>query len=105
MALSVDRVNTKAAKMTIFGWLAGLAWFAYDNGIDALSIISWAILIVVGMFASSIVIGGGIMFLMAGLTKLVTGDSEGSIHFFAWGAFISPVIAFFCASPLAQLFA
>jgi hypothetical protein len=73
MALSVDEVNTYAAKHTIFGWFVGLAWFAYSNGLNSISWISWAMLITVGMAAASIIIGGGIAYLLAGLTKLVTG--------------------------------
>ena len=31
MALSIDEVNSYASKFTIFGWLAGLAWFGFSN--------------------------------------------------------------------------
>jgi hypothetical protein len=104
MSLSIDEVNTYAAKWTISGWFVGLAWFAYSNGLHSISWIGWAILIIGGMFAASLIIGFGVALLMGGITKLVYGKSEASSDFFAWGAFISPVIAFFCAGPIARLF-
>jgi hypothetical protein len=40
---------------------------------------------------------------MAVITKLVTGDLKGSADFFAWGVFISPVLAFFAAKYALEL--
>ena len=103
--MNIDRVNTIASKWTIFGWFAGLAyfnWFASDG-----ASFSWwahALFIIVGMFAASIIIGGGVALLFAGLTKILTGRSDGSIHGFAWGAFISPVLAFFAAKYVLAFF-
>ncbi|MCW5729986.1 MAG: hypothetical protein KIT20_04455 [Alphaproteobacteria bacterium] len=96
--MDIDRVNTIASKWTILGWFAGLAyfnWFASDG--TSLSWWTHALLIIVGMFAASIIIGGGIALLFAGVTKALTGRPDGSIDFFAWGAFISPIFAFFAA--------
>jgi len=96
--LSVEAINTYASKMTIGGWLIGLAyynWFAPNP--EHVSWFGHAALIVGGMFVASIVIGGGMAMLMGLITKLATGDWEGSSHAFAWGAFISPVLAFFAA--------
>jgi hypothetical protein len=55
------------------------------------------LLVSFGMVAVAIVVGVPIALIMALITKLVTGDLEGSPDFFAWGAFISPVLAFFTA--------
>lgn len=98
MALSIERVNTYAAKYTIAGWLTGLAYYSwFSSSAPPLSVGWHALLIVGGMFASSIVIGGGVSLILALVTKLVTGKSDGSSDFFAWGAFISPVLAFLAA--------
>lgn len=96
--MNVDLVNTYAAKWTVGGWFLGLAyynWFASSP-----PHVTWWYhlgLVTVGMFVASICIGGGMALLMALITKLVTGNAEGSIHGFAWAAFISPVLAFLFA--------
>lgn len=96
--MDVDSVNSKAAKMTIVGWFAGLAYYNWFS--SAAAHLPWwqhALLIIVGMFAAAIVIGAGMALLAAALTKVITGRSDGSINAFAWAAFISPVLAFFAA--------
>jgi hypothetical protein len=94
----IDLVNTYAAKWTIAGWFCGLAyynWFASNP--DHIPWWGHILLVVVGMFASSIIIGGGMSLLSALITRIATGNTEGSPHAFAWAAFISPVLAFFAA--------
>jgi hypothetical protein len=96
---NIEIINTKASKLTIAGWFIGLAyfnWFAANA--DSLPWWVHAVLIVGGMFASSILIGGGMALLAAWVTKVVTGKSEGSLHAFVLAMFISPVIAFFAAN-------
>jgi|GEM_PF-3684051 len=104
MALSIEKINTKAAKYTIFGWFVGLAYFNWFASTPVhVSWIGHGILIVVGMFAASIVIGGGVTLVLGLLTKALTGRMEGSPDLYAWGAFISPVIAFIAAGPAIRL--
>jgi hypothetical protein len=96
--MEIERINTQAAYLTIIGWFAGLAY--YDWFASTAPHLPWwmhLILIFAGMFVASVMIGGLMAILMAVLTKLVTGDTEGSPHGFAWAAFISPVLAFFAA--------
>lgn len=101
--LDIDSVNNKTAKMTIVGWFAGLAYYNwFSSTASALPIWQHALLVVVGMFAASVIIGAGMCLLAGGLTKIVTGRSDGSIHAFAWTAFISPVLAFFAAKYVLQ---
>lgn len=98
MALSVEQVNTKAAKFSIAGWFVGLAYYNWFSSTPVhVSWVGHAILIVVGMFAASILIGMVISLIFMAITKLMTGRADGSIHGYAWGAFISPVLAFFAA--------
>jgi hypothetical protein len=100
----INVINTYAAKHTIVGWFVGLAyynWFAsapYHAPFWAL-----VVLVVGGMFAAAIIIGGGMALLAALLTRAVTGHAEGSPDFFAWAAFISPVLAFFAAKYALQV--
>ena len=103
MALSIDNVNTKASKATLFGWVVGLIWIGYFNSFPNLSLLDWIILIVAGMFGASIIIGGGISLLFAGITRLVYGRADATPIFFAWGVIISPIIAYFCVGPVARL--
>lgn len=96
--MEIERINSQASKMAIFAWFAGLAyynWFASQP----ISVPIWAhvVLVVAGMFFASIVIGGGLALLSAGLTKLLTGSTDGSPHVFAWAAFVGTVPAFIAA--------
>jgi len=98
MAMSIEVANTYAAKWTIGGWFIGLAYYNWFSSAPIhVPMLGHILLLTVGMFAASVLIGGG-MALLAGLvTKVATGQIEGSPHAFAWAAFISPVIAFFVA--------
>lgn len=102
--IAVERVNEIASKNTTIGWFAGLAWFRYSNGAQDISYFEWAILIVIGMFVASIVIGGGMAMVAAAITKFLTGKADASPNAFAWMAYLSPLLAFFAASPVARWF-
>ena len=102
---TIDRVNTGASKATIFGWFAGLAWMVYSDSVMGLSWIDWALLVVVGMFAASIIIGGAFSLLAALLTKVIFRKSNASPTLFALAGIIAAIIAFLCAAPVAGLLA
>ena len=106
MAISVERIGEMSSKMTITAWFIGLAWMAFLTD-DAIGVSwwEWIILVVGGMFAASIVIGGGLALVAAAITKMVTGKSEGSPHAFAWAALIAPWISFFATGPAVRFFA
>lgn len=96
--MDIDRVNTYASVNTIVGWFLGLAyynWIPYQP--PHLPIWEHVLLIIGGMFAASIIIGGGVALIAAALTRVLTGHTDGDTNYFAWGAFISPVLAFFAA--------
>jgi len=102
--IGVDRLNIYVANFTIIGWLTGLAyynWFA--SAPHHLPPWAHAILVVAGSFAACIVIGAGMAILAGAVTQLVTGRHRGSPYAFGWGAFISPVLAFFAAKFVLQL--
>lgn len=96
--MSIELINSYAAKWTVGGWFIGLVYYNWLASAP-LHVPLWihAILIVGGLFAAPILVGGGVALLMAGLTKLLTGRIEGSPDGYAWGAFISPVFAFLAA--------
>ncbi|HEX8663362.1 MAG TPA: hypothetical protein VF744_04970 [Beijerinckiaceae bacterium] len=96
--MTIDRVNTISSKLTILGWFAGLAYYNWFSSAP-ISVPFWAhlVLIVGGLFASSIVIGGGMALLAAFVTKLATGRADGSPDAFSWAAFISAALAFLAA--------
>jgi hypothetical protein len=98
MSASIEMVNTYAAKWSIGGWFAGLAYYNwFSNDAPHASLLGHVLLIVVGMIAASVLVGGSVALVFALGTKLVTGSAEGSPHGYAWGAFISPVLCFFLA--------
>ncbi len=98
MALTVEQVNTKAAKFSIAGWFVGLAYYNWFSSTPThVSLVGHIILVIAGMFAASIIIGMGVALIFGGLTKLLTGRFDATPDLYAWGAFISPVIAFFAA--------
>lgn len=51
----------------------------------------------VGLFASSLIVAGGLAAVAAGVTKLTTGAADRSLNAYAWAAFLSPVAAFWIA--------
>ena len=97
-SIDIDRVNSYASVHTIAGWFLGLAYYNWlAQHPPHIPLWGHALLIIVGMFVASILIGGGVALLGAVLNRLVYGDTTGSVTPFAWGAFISPVLAFFAA--------
>jgi hypothetical protein len=104
--MSIEAINAYASKMTILGWFIGLAyynWFAHRT--VHVPIWGHALLVVVGMFAASIIIGAGMALIAGAITRTITGKLEGSPHVYSWAAFISPVLAFFAADYAVRLFA
>ncbi|UDL90191.1 hypothetical protein LGH82_01990 [Mesorhizobium sp. PAMC28654] len=103
--MTVDQINGKASGMVIFGWFVGLAYYNWFSR-SPISVPIWAhiVLIVVGMFAASIIIGGGLALIAAGITKAVTGSAQGSPHAFSWAAFIGLILAFFPAGYALEMF-
>ena len=98
MALWVEQINTKAAKYSIAAWFVGLAYFNwFASTATHVSIAGHIILVVVGMFAASILIGMMVTLILGLTTMLLAGRTDASPRGDAWGAFISPVIAFFAA--------
>lgn len=96
--MNIDAINTSASKATIVGWFAGLSYFGWWAS-DAVQVSfgAMSVLVVGGMFASSILIGGGVSLLIAGIAKALTGKTEGYPSLFTWGVVVSPVLAFFAA--------
>jgi hypothetical protein len=94
----IDLFNTYSAKWTLAGWFIGLAYYDWFSA-TAPHLPVWIniTLIVVGMFAASIIIGGGMALLLGLISKLLTRSDA-----FAWGAFMSPVLAFFAAKYAVQ---
>jgi len=98
VALWVEQINTKAAKYSIAAWFVGLAYFNwFASTATHVSIAGHIILVVVGMFAASILIGMMVTLILGLTTVLLAGRTDASPRGDAWGAFISPVIAFFAA--------
>jgi len=96
--MDIDRVNELASKQVIFFWFAGLAYYNWFTS-NPISVPWWAhiILVVGGMFASSIVIGGGMALIAAWLTKRLFGRSDAVPGLFGWAGIISSILTFIAA--------
>ncbi|TBE02317.1 hypothetical protein [Rhizobium ruizarguesonis] len=97
--ISIESIQSKASKMLVAGWFAGLiyyGWRAKDTA-AALPIWEYAVVAIVGMFIVSIIIGTILTALAAGVTRVATGQAGGSPHAYAWAAFAAPILAFFTA--------
>jgi hypothetical protein len=97
MRLSIERVNARAARLSLAGWFGGLAYFNWFNsaGVD-LSPVGHIILVGGGMIVA-ILIGLAVALIMGAITKAATGRTDGSIYSYMVGAIISPVLTFFAA--------
>jgi hypothetical protein len=106
VALSTEQVNTKAARYSVVGWFIGLAYFNWFSSTAAhVSLTGHILLVVIGMFAASILIGLLVALILGLITKFATGRMDGSPHGYAWSAFVSPVVAFFAAGYAIKLVA
>ena len=98
VSLSIDAINFAVAKWTVLGWFSGLAYFNwFSSASEHLSLWSHAVLIIGGLFGSSILIGGGVSLTVAAATKILTGRPDGSAFSFMLAGCISPILAFFAA--------
>jgi hypothetical protein len=97
-AVSIETVNTYAAKWTIGGWFAGLAYYNWFSS-TAAHVPLWAhfLLVTVGMFAVSIVIGGGMALVAAYVTKACHGQCRGQSACILLGGFHLARHRFLCS--------
>ncbi len=104
--MTIDTINDKASKMVIFGWFCGLAYYNWFSS-SPIHVPLWAhpVLVFAGMFVVSIVIGAGLALIAGGITRVITGRIDGSIHAYSWAAFIGMGLAFFAAQYGLLLFA
>jgi len=95
---TIDRINYTVAQWTVTGWFLGLAYFNWFSSTGP-KLPMWVqlALAVGGLFASSILIGGGIAALAAVATRVATGRSDGSPVGFMLAGWVSPLLAFFAA--------
>jgi hypothetical protein len=97
----IQDILTSASKTTILGWFAGLAWLGYFSD-PGLGFFGWMLIIVGGMFAASIILGGGVALAIAGVSKAIAGRADAMPGLFKWGRFVSGVLAFLAARPAAE---
>lgn len=97
---AIVAMNTTTAKASVGAWFAGLVyalWFSSTGlppGVSGIGFIYGVILVVGGMFLSSIVIGGGTILVLGGLSKVMTGRFDGKPAIFSLGLIIVPVLCF-----------
>ena len=72
-----DNATKTASQFVVAGWFAGLAYYYwFDKSVPNLGIVTGILLVVVGMFASSIIFGMGFHFIGRLTAKVLTGKWE-----------------------------
>jgi hypothetical protein len=101
----IARISGATSKLVISSWFAGLAWSFFLSK-SAIGVVwwEWLVLVIGGMFGSSIVIGAGMVMVAALITKIVTGKSDGSTIAFDLNSWVSPILAFFATGPAIAYF-
>ena len=97
---AIIATNTTTAKLAVGAWFAGLVYALWISstglplGVSGIGFIYGAILVAGGMFLASIVIGGGTILVLGGLSKVMTGRFDGLPAIFGLGAIIVPILCF-----------
>jgi len=72
-----DRAAKTASQYVVAAWFVGLAYYYwFDKSVPNLGIVTGFLLVVVGMFASSIIFGMGFHFIGRLIAKVLTGRWE-----------------------------
>jgi len=72
-----DRAAKTASEFVVAAWFLGLAYYYwFDKSVPNLGIVTGFLLVVVGMFASSIIFGMGFHFIGRLIAKVLTGRWE-----------------------------
>lgn len=95
----MDSSLQACAKATVFCWLAGLAYAAYASDYPSLVPLGWIALVVVGMFAASLLFGAGFAMLGWALQR-GTG-----LPLFGIALNLAPIAALVSAPPVAAMVA
>ena len=101
---AIVMLNTLTSKLAIAGWFAGLIyalWFSSNGlppGVLKIGFVYGALLVVVGMFVASIVIGSGTALALGGVSKVLSGSITGRPGVYMLGLIIVPVLCFMAAT-------
>ena len=72
-----DKAAKTASQYVVAAWFLGLAYYYwFDKSVPNLGIVTGFLLVVVGMFASSIIFGMGFHFIGRLIAKVLTGRWE-----------------------------
>lgn len=96
--MTVDQINTENSKLVIVGWFIGLAYYNWFSS-DATPLAWWlhAILVIGGLFVSSILIGGGMAILAGAANRAAFGNPEARPNLFKLAGLIAAALAFIAA--------
>ena len=91
-----DKTAKTASQFVVAAWFLGLAYFYwFDSNIPTLSFITNILLVVVGMFATSIIFGMGFNFVGRLIAKILTGRWEAFPNLNILMGIISSAVTFF----------
>ena len=75
--IASDRIAKTISQYVVAAWFVGLAYYYwFDKSVPNLGIVTGFLLVVVGMFASSIIFGMGFHFISRLIAKMLTGRWE-----------------------------
>ena len=91
-----DKAAKMASQFVVAAWFAGLAYFYwFDKSIPTLGLITNVLLVIVGMFASSIIFGMGFHFIGRLIAKTLKGSWESLPGLSLIMGIVSSVVTFF----------
>ena len=93
---SLDVLTDISSKFVVAAWFLGLAYFYWFNeSVPTLGIITNILLVVIGMFASSIIFGMGFNAIGRLIAKIMTGKWESMPSLSLIMGIISSIVTFF----------
>jgi len=100
---TIYRINHTSDLLTVIGWFAGLGWLWWSGSGRQSSALWWLFFAIAGMTANVLVLGSVVPFLLARVSRLITGRPDGLPKLFVTGMIICPLLAFATAMVVGRL--
>ena len=98
----IENINTSSSKGIIFAWFLGLAIFSWFNSSVSLGLVTNIILVVGGMFGSSIFIGIPCAIIASQINKRTSGNRESNPGLFTVMGGVAVILSFGAAYLIVQ---
>ena len=98
----IESINISSSKGIIFAWFLGLAIFSWFNSSVSLGLVTNIILVVGGMFGSSIFIGIPCAIIASQINKRTSGNRESNPGLFTVMGGVAVILSFGAAYLIVQ---